>query len=134
MATTTPRARGRVQASSNVSLWSWFFMRISGLVLLFMAVFHLLWMHFVVGLDNITMRTIIDRWDNPLWRIYDMFLLWFALLHGFNGARWVTDDWVTNGGLRIAIKSLIYILAFALLVLGSWIILAFPVGGPPGAR
>lgn len=114
--------RGRA-AGSSFELYSWFFMRISGVVLLGLAVFHLFWMHIVIGVDNIDFDTVVERWNNPLWRIYDFFLLAFALTHGMNGLRIVLDDYVHRPGWMVLAKSFVFLLYVAFLGIGAYIIL-----------
>ena len=41
----------RPRPASNLELYSWFFMRITAVALFAMAVFHLVYMHIIVGLD-----------------------------------------------------------------------------------
>ncbi len=106
-------------------LVSWLFMRVSGIVLLVMAVFHLLLMHYGIGVENLTFAVVAERWESPWWRLYDFFLLVFALTHGVNGARIVVDDYVRSGGWRLLTKIVLY-LAFAVLtVMGAYIIITF---------
>lgn len=128
MASTLNRAfadrRGRAPGSS-FELYSWFFMRISGVVLLGLAVFHLFWMHIVIGVDNIDFDTVVERWNNPLWRIYDFFLLAFALTHGINGLRVVLDDYVHRPGWVVLAKSLVFLVYVTFLGLGAYIIFTF---------
>jgi succinate dehydrogenase / fumarate reductase membrane anchor subunit len=102
-------------------------MRLSGVVLLGLAVFHLMWMHFAIGVDNIDFQTVAGRWANPLWRIYDLALLVFALTHGVNGLRTVLEDYVRRPRRLLAAKGAVYVLAFLLLSMGSWIIFTFDV-------
>lgn len=113
--------------SRGFEAWAWLFMRVSGVALLFLAVFHLLWMHFVIGVDNLSFQTVVSRWSNPLWRIYDFALLGFALVHGMNGLRMVLEDYVRRPGTLLAVKSVAYVLAFVLLSAGAWIIFTFHV-------
>ncbi len=135
----TPQPRGvgpRARPSGGFELWSWYFMRVSGAVLLVLAVFHLLWMHFKIGLNNITFQTIVERWTGPLgpfWRTYDWALLVFALTHGMNGARWLVNDYVRHPGWNLALKGGLGVLYALLLILGSYVILTFQ-WPPPGAR
>ena len=49
----TSRGRQHIRRTSNFELYTWFFMRISGIVLLTLAVFHLLYMHLFIGVENI---------------------------------------------------------------------------------
>ncbi|MCZ7575473.1 MAG: hypothetical protein M5U01_43540 [Ardenticatenaceae bacterium] len=121
-------AQQRLERSSNFELFAWFFMRISGVILLFMAVFHLLYMHFVVGVTKITFDVIADRWTGPagaFWRMFDMFLLAFAFTHGTNGVRYVLEDYIESQGWRVFTKTILYLLYFALIILGAYIIFSF---------
>jgi succinate dehydrogenase / fumarate reductase membrane anchor subunit len=113
--------------SRGFEAWAWLFMRVSGVVLLFLAVFHLLWMHYVIGVDNLNFQTVVSRWSNPLWRLYDFALLGFALVHGVNGLRMVLEDYLHRPGTLLAVKSVTYVLAFLLLSAGAWIIFTFHV-------
>jgi succinate dehydrogenase / fumarate reductase membrane anchor subunit len=115
-------------------LWSWYFMRVSGVVLLLIAVFHLLWMHLKIGLNNITFETIVERWAGPLgpfWRVYDLALLAFALTHGMNGARWLINDYIHRRGWNMTLKSILGVLYALLILMGAYVILTF--SAPPEA-
>jgi succinate dehydrogenase / fumarate reductase membrane anchor subunit len=65
----------------------WLFMRISGLLLLVLAVGHTLIMHLPAGgVDRINFGFVAVRWESPFWRTWDWLLLILALLHGINGS------------------------------------------------
>ena len=115
----------RPRPASNLELYSWFFMRITAVALFVMAVFHLVYMHIIVGLDNITFEVIAQRWQSPGWRLFDLFLLFFGWLHGSNGVRIVIDDYVRSDGWRVLLKAILYVLVFVLIVLGSYVIFTF---------
>ncbi len=118
----------RPRPQGGFELWSWYFMRVSGVVLLFLAVFHLLWMHWVIGLSNITFDTIVERWTGPLgpfWRVYDLALLVFALTHGMNGARWVINDYVHRRGWNLTLKTALGVLYALLMLMGAYVIFTF---------
>ena len=86
---------GRERPAGGFELWSWLFMRISGIVLLVLAVGHVLIMHVVdEGVDRVDFASSQDRWANPLWRTWDWALLVLSLIHGINGLR------VDRAGLR----------------------------------
>jgi len=109
-------------------MWSWFFMRVSGVVMLFIVLFHLLWMHLYIGLDNINYQTIVGRWTGPMgpfWRVFDMSLLVFAFTHGMNGLRWIVEDYVHDRGWRLAINAFLWVLYAFLLIAGGFIIFTF---------
>lgn len=104
---------------------SWYFMRLSGAVLLLVAVMHLLIMHVWYGVDAINYSFIVGRWASPWIQLYDMALLLFALLHGVNGTRWVIDDYVHSRGWNVALKSLLTVLAIIFFIMGAQVILTF---------
>lgn len=116
--------RGRTP-EGNWELYSWLFMRISGVLLLGLAVFHLFWMHIAIGVDNIDFQTVVERWANPLWKLYDFFLLAFALTHGMNGLRVIMDDYIHGAGWRVFWKSFGFVVYAVFLGMGAYIILTF---------
>ena len=115
----------RPRPASNFELYSWFFMRISAIVLFILALFHLVYMHLVIGLDAITFEIIAERWQSPGWRLFDLFLLVFGWIHGANGLRIVLDDYIHPQGWKVFVKSILYVVTFVLIVLGAYIILTF---------
>jgi len=119
------RIPARPRPASNFELYSWFFMRVSAIALFTLAVFHLVWMHIVIGLDAINFEVIAQRWQSPGWRLYDMFLLTFGWLHGANGMRVVIDDYIRSQGWRVLLKSVLYVLVFIIVVLGAYVIFTF---------
>lgn len=119
--------RAAIRPGSRFEVLSWLFMRISGVVLLVMAVAHLLLMHYGIGVENLSFEVVAARWSSPWWRLYDFFLLAFALVHGSNGARVVIDDYVPRGGWRLMAQSLLGLVFVVLAVMGTYIILTFEV-------
>lgn len=108
--------------------FSWYFMRVSGALLLIIAVLHLMLMHVYIRVENIDFAVVAERWTGawgPFWRIYDLALLVFALAHGFNGLRWVVDDYVHRPGWNAAIKAFVGILATLVILMGAYIIFSF---------
>lgn len=123
-----PGAGGqRVQRRSrqNFETWSWFFMRVSGLVLLFLALTHFTLTHIVNDVTDTDARFVAERWDNPLWRMFDWALLVLALLHGLNGLRWIIDDYVRSPAKRAATKAVLYSVSFGLLGYGTLTIVTY---------
>ncbi len=99
----------------------WYFMRLSGLLLLALAGFHLFYQHFGApgGVAQITYASVVARWTDPaggvLWRTFDMALLLLGLTHGAVGA-------FKALGQRAALKALLGIGYLALVGLGATII------------
>jgi succinate dehydrogenase / fumarate reductase membrane anchor subunit len=110
--------------SGGFELFAWWFMRVSGLALVFLALGHLVIMHLINNIATIDYAFVAARYRTPLWRTYDALLLILALLHGFNGLRVVTDDYL-KGGWRLWAQALLGLAALFFLVAGSYIIFAF---------
>jgi succinate dehydrogenase / fumarate reductase membrane anchor subunit len=118
-------APARPRPASNFELYSWWFMRISAVVMILLVGFHLFYMHVILGVDAIDFDVIAGRWESPFWRLYDFFMLVFAWLHCANGVRVVLDDYVHPQGWRVLLKSILYITVFVLLVLGTYVVFTF---------
>jgi succinate dehydrogenase / fumarate reductase membrane anchor subunit len=124
---------GRDRPVGGMELWTWLFMRISGIVLLFLAVGHVLIMHvFDEGVERVNFAFIATRWANPLWRTWDWALLVLALIHGINGLRVITLDYVRPAGARVAINIFFGTVGFLLFVLGTVIVFTFDPSKWPG--
>ncbi|MEO6121861.1 MAG: succinate dehydrogenase [Acidimicrobiales bacterium] len=109
----------------NFETWSWFFMRVSGLVLLFLALLHFSITHLLTDVTETDARFVARRWDNPMWRLFDWALLALALLHGLNGLRWIIGDYVHSPRARLVTKAALYSLSGALFGLGTLTIVTF---------
>jgi succinate dehydrogenase membrane anchor subunit len=121
-----PPSAGRDRPIRGFELWTWLFMRISGIVLLFLAVGHVLIMHvFGTGVDRVNFAFIQLRWGSPFWKTWDWLMLVLALLHGVNGLRVIVLDYVRPAGARLAINSFFTILGAALMALGTIIVVTF---------
>jgi len=120
---------GRPRPESGLELYAWLFMRVSGVVLLVMALLHLAIMHIINNIEVINYQFVARRYLTPFWRTYDLVMLWLALLHGLNGTRTLVDDYIGPRGWRVVSLASLYVLAFIFLALGSLVILTFhPVG------
>lgn len=116
---------GRPRPDSGLELYAWLFMRVSGIVLLFMALGHLAVMHVINTVDSINYQFVAARYATPFWRTYDLVMLWLALIHGVNGARTLIDDYLGARGWRVVSLTAIYVIGFVFLALGSLVILTF---------
>lgn len=121
-----PVGAGRDRPIRGFELWAWLFMRISGVVLLFLAVGHVLIMHVLdEGVDRVDFAFIQLRWASPFWKTWDWLMLILALLHGVNGLRMIVLDYVRPAGARLAINAFFTILGGALMALGTIIVVTF---------
>lgn len=109
----------RLEASTNLELYWWVFMRVSGVVLVFLLIGHM-WMNAVlVDLNSIDYDYVAKRLSQTTWKVYDWLILALALLHGGNGLRYVLDDWVRDPMKRFWTKVVVYSLLAFLFFLGS---------------
>src|SRR5215467_4896075 len=117
-------------AGGGFETFSWYFFRLSGIALIFLALIHLLLNHVVTDVSCTSYQLVSLRYENPFWRLYDWLLLTLALLHGMNGLRVVVDDYVRSRAWRIRIESLLAVIALALFMVGTITLITFqPVAG-----
>ena len=124
MTVTTGRAtRGKTRyGAPNHEGRIWLLMRLSGLVMFITVVFHLLYMHMFVRVENITFENIAERWSGPagvFWRLFDASLLFIGMAHGMNGARFSINDYVHNKFLNLMLTGLVYGIGALLILAGS---------------
>jgi succinate dehydrogenase / fumarate reductase membrane anchor subunit len=105
----------------------WYFMRLSGLALVLLALGHMFIMHVLVVFtgDEINFAFVTSRWGTPFWRIYDGLLLVLALIHGVNGARIIIGDYVARGGVRTMLLLLLLAVTAVWLLMGLVVIVTF---------
>ncbi len=119
-----PVRRGR-RSRPSFETWAWFFMRISGLTLIFMALLHFSITHIVYDVVETDAAFVAERWDNPLWRTYDWLLLALGLSHGILGLRTIIDDYVRRPVRRAATKAVLYTVTIVLFGYGTLTIVTF---------
>jgi succinate dehydrogenase / fumarate reductase, membrane anchor subunit len=127
-----PKAFEADRKPSSTEVWWWFFMRISGVILIFLVLIHVYVMHLIDGgVERVDFAFVADRWDNVGWKTFDWLMLFLGLLHGVNGLRIVIDDYVHRPGVRTAIKGTLYGLATVLMIMGTAVVVSFDprVGG-----
>ena len=126
-------ARPKPEASGRERFW-WYFMRLSGLALVFLALGHMFIMHVLVELTNeeVNFAFVQSRWGTPFWRIYDLLLLVLAFVHGANGTRVVIGDYVVNRTARSLLIGILLAISAIWLLLGIAVIAFFnPDTAPP---
>jgi succinate dehydrogenase cytochrome b subunit len=122
----TEGSRGRPHGGFEFDMW--LFMRVSGILIIVLAFLHMYLMHFMINVENITFKTIVERWtgaQGAFWRSYDLLLLFFAFTHGMNGARNVLEDYIHSPGWRAFLKISLWLSWFLLIGLGAFIIFTF---------
>ena len=111
---------------SNWELNSWLFMRISGVVLIFLVLGHLLIMNVLDGgVQRINFAFVAGRWSSPFWQVWDLLMLWLAQLHGGNGLRVIINDYAERDMTRLLLKAALYSSMVLILVTGTLVIFTF---------
>jgi succinate dehydrogenase / fumarate reductase cytochrome b subunit len=99
-----PSNRGQSMTGTAVSMSmekiGWYFLRISGVALVFLAGGHLFITHYINVPSETTFDFVSARWANPLWRSFDTLLLIAALWHGLIGMRYSIADYLRNHTAR----------------------------------
>ncbi|MDP9466137.1 MAG: succinate dehydrogenase hydrophobic membrane anchor subunit [Actinomycetota bacterium] len=126
----SPRTRRKRPSQSgrgtNFEMYAWIFMRLSGLLLVFLVLGHLAIMLLLDGgVQRINFAFVAGRWASPFWQTWDLLQLWLAQLHGTNGLRVIINDYAERDGTRFWLKSLLYTASFLVLVLGTLVIFTF---------
>ncbi len=120
------RTRHNKSSRTNFEMYSWIFMRMSGVLLVVLVLGHLLIMNVLDGgVQRINFGFVAGRWASPFWRTWDLAQLWLAELHGTNGLRTIINDYAVRDSTRFWLKMLLYTSAFLVLVLGTLVIFTF---------
>jgi succinate dehydrogenase / fumarate reductase membrane anchor subunit len=122
-----PRTPRRPAARrSNAELYSWLFMRLSGLALIVLVLGHLFIMNILDGgVHRINFAFVAGRWSSPFWQFWDLSMLWLAEIHGTNGLRTVINDYARRDATRFWLKVLLFTSAVLILALGTFVIFTF---------
>jgi succinate dehydrogenase / fumarate reductase membrane anchor subunit len=127
-----PAGRSR-PGGRGLEFWWWVFMRVSGIILLFLVVGHVLIMHVLGnGVDRVNFQFVAVRWQHPFWRTWDWLILSLAIVHGINGLRVIILDYVRKPPVRIAVSWFFYITGIVLFALGSIVVFTFDPSKWPG--
>ena len=123
----TPRTLSRRTAQrSNFELYSWLFMRISGIVLVFLVLGHLFIMNILDGgVQRINFAFVAGRWSSPFWQVWDLTMLWLAMLHGTNGMRTIINDYAERDQTRFWLKMILYVSSGFIILLGTLVVFTF---------
>lgn len=116
----------RVKPQGGFQLYSWYFLRVSGIALILLALTHLFVTHYLNLPFETTYSFVAERYVGPFWRTFDWLLLSVALVHGVMlGVQLSVDDYVHRRGQRLAVLSVLYGVVYTFLLLGTVTILIF---------
>ena len=121
----TPRSP-RSRRGANWEKYGWMYMRISGAVLVALIFGHLIANLMVgEGIRGIDFGFVAGKWANPFWQVWDVLMLWLALIHGTNGMRTIVNDYVEREGIRKTLNWALWLICAALILLGTLVVFTF---------
>lgn len=106
-----------LQRRSLLERYGYLFMRLSGAALIFLAIGHMMIQHVLNDVHSLTLEFVRQQWTSWGWRTYDLLLLIFAIMHGFNGLRVVLEDYIHNPG---TVRTLRWLLVIFLIITIIW--------------
>lgn len=104
---------------------SWYFLRISGVMLVVLALGHIFVTHYLNVPSETTFTFVADRWANVLWRTFDWLLLMMALWHGLLGLRISITDFIRSAGWRTLTSALVWVIGLVFTAMGTITIFTF---------
>ena len=118
---TAPRRKG-----PNLEKWGWVYMRVSGMILVVLIFGHL-FVNLLTGdgIHQIDFAFVAGKLASPFWQWWDFLMLALAMIHGANGMRTITNDYVTHNGVRRTLVWAIWIVSIFLIVLGTLVVFTF---------
>ena len=129
-----PKYQRNKHKGGNFEMIGWLFMRLSGVVLIVLIFGHLI-VNLVLGdgVHQIDFGFVAGKWADPFWQIWDLTMLWLAMLHGTNGVRTIVNDYAERKSTRMWLKGLLYSATVIVIILGTLVIFTFdpcPTGAP----
>ncbi len=126
-ATLVQRPReGRRSGRTNAELYSWLFMRASGVLLVVLVLGHL-FVNLMLGqgIHRLDFGFVAGKWASPFWQVWDLLMLLLAELHGTNGLRTIINDYVERPRRRFATLGILYAATLVVMVTGTLTIFTF---------
>jgi succinate dehydrogenase / fumarate reductase membrane anchor subunit len=135
-----PSARFR----PGFELYLWFFTRVSGVLLLLLTAFNLVYANLMGGRGNLdagaqmrwaffpisfhvssTKVEVTPNFSNPFWQAYTFLVIALAATHAWNGLRIIFSDYIRHPLLLAWVKALLAWIWLTLLVAAVFVIFVF---------
>jgi len=142
--TSQAKAYARGRTGGRFELYAWFFTRVTGILLLLMAAFSLVYANLVGGPSNLyaaaqmrwaffpiqfhvqsTSVEVTPSFSNPFWQVYSFLVIAFAATHGLNGLRVVLEDYIRHPLLMAWIRAVLVGLWLCVLLAAIFLIFVF---------
>ena len=111
---------------NNFEMVAWLFMRLSGVALVILIFGHL-FVNLMTGegVHRIDFGFVGGKLANPFWQVWDMLLLWLAMLHGTNGIRTIIDVYAQKDKTRAFLKGSLFLASAFIILEGTMVIFTF---------
>lgn len=121
-----PQYRRSGSSKGNFEMLAWLFMRLSGVVLVVLIFGHLT-VNLLVGegIHAIDFGFVAGKWADPFWQVWDLAMLWLAMLHGTNGVRTIINDYAEKDSTRLWLKIVLFAATAVIIILGTLVIFTF---------
>jgi succinate dehydrogenase / fumarate reductase membrane anchor subunit len=122
-----PRSRpARAHLGPSAERRAWLFLRVSGVLLIVLVLGHLLIVNVLGdGVQRVNFAFVAGRWSKPFWQVWDLLMLWLAMLHGALGMGTIIEDYSRRTGTRIVLSSILWTATSTMLALGTLVIFTF---------
>jgi succinate dehydrogenase / fumarate reductase membrane anchor subunit len=117
--------RRKVSVQSNFERNAFLFMRLSGVLLIVLALGHLIIQHVLNSSSNLTIVFVAEQWNFWGWKVYDLLLLVFAYFHGINGFRNILGDYIHSPKAMKIISILLIIFSLITVLWAAYAIASF---------
>ena len=117
-----------LEQRSALERYGYLFMRLSGVALIFLAIGHMMIQHVLNEVHTLTLEFVRQQWSSWGWRTYDLLLLVFAIVHGFNGLRVVLEDYIHKPGTVRILRWFLVIFMVITIVWSAIAIITFDAG------
>ncbi|MDP9883241.1 succinate dehydrogenase / fumarate reductase membrane anchor subunit [Sinomonas atrocyanea] len=113
-------------SKGQFEMFAWLFMRLSGIVLVVLIFGHL-FVNLMVGegVHGIDFGFVAGKWASPFWQVWDLAMLWLAMLHGSNGVRTIINDYAERDSVRFWLKAVLFAASAIIVILGTLVIFTF---------
>jgi len=118
----SPRSRDQ----ANLEKYGWLYMRASGVILLVLIFGHLFAnLYLGEGIKAIDFAFVGGKWSDPFWKVWDVSMLWLAMIHGTNGMRTIVNDYTSRESVRKTLVVTLWAVCAALVILGTLVVFTF---------
>ncbi len=108
---------GKYFGSGRSGAFDWYFQRISGIALVIGLFTHFVVLHFLTS-PPLTYEKVMARLSSPVWKVFDIVFLIFAVYHAINGFKLIIDDYVHTPSIRALLIGALWVLGIAFFIMG----------------